>query len=37
LIDEGEIKGTIYFARDGEEIPDKLTISLETAREEKAQ
>ena len=32
LIDTEEVKGTIYFARDGEEIPDKLTISLETAK-----
>jgi len=32
LIDTEEIKGTIYFARDGEEIPDKLTISLETSK-----
>lgn len=33
LIDTEEVKGTIYFARDGERIPDKLTISLETSRE----
>jgi len=33
LIDTEEIKGTIYFARDGESIPDKLTIALETSRE----
>jgi len=32
LIDTEEIKGTIYFARDGERIPDKLTISLETSK-----
>jgi len=37
LIDEKEIKGTIYFARDGERVPDKLTISLETSRERKVQ
>jgi len=36
LIDEEEIKGTIYFLRDGEGIPDKLTVSLETSREKKA-
>jgi hypothetical protein len=33
LIDGEEVKGTIYFVRDGERIPDKLTISLETSRE----
>ena len=33
LIDTEEIKGTIYFARDGEQIPNKLTIALETAKE----
>jgi len=33
LIDEEEVKGTIYFVRDGERIPDKLTIFLETSRE----
>ena len=37
LIDTEEIKGTIYFVCDGEEVPHKLTISLETAREKKAQ
>lgn len=33
LIDEQEVKGTIYFARDGEKVPDKLTIFLEISRE----
>ena len=37
LIDTKEIKGTIYFARDGEKIPDKLNILLETAKEKNAQ
>lgn len=33
LIEEEEIKGTLYFARGGGKIPDKLTISLETSKE----
>jgi len=34
LIDEEEIKGTIFFVRDGEGIPDKVTKSLGTSYQE---
>lgn len=33
LIDQEEIKGTLYFSRDGEAVPDEVTIKLETRKQ----
>ena len=32
LIDEEQVKGMLYFSRDGEAVPDEITIKLETKR-----